>query len=445
MDKRGDYKYGIILSLILGLMVLSLSLYFIFNELWSGDDVDRQICRQTIQLRSLLPDFKKAGFTIDSFKDEFPLNCRTNVVEIERKDVIADEEGRMKKAEEKIAEAMAECWALYDSGDANAFPSKFFKSSTCVPCARIHLTEDAKDELGDRGINIRLALDLQMDKGYSYYNFLRDYGDKFSAFDFGNGVSFDLEGDEFGVESKGGISDYKDVEFFIGDSGNDLRITVLGLGGNKNYLAKDVDELITVHDRIKDIAEGLVGALSDSAAIYERNDVSSFCGGKKHEKECGIVEEYIKKNEEDIYELKGRDGGWVLSVDVGRDEDRVVVCEDVKLINKLSGGEFDVCMSTLDISLPNYFYAIRGDLLINYGIVTVSEGTFGDYIPYLFYFQTEQRRNPFDEVRKDFVFNFWYVVPGGLSTLYDFLKTGELEDLRNQNVGMCETWEGIPA
>lgn len=320
ISKQGDYKWGIMLSMILGLMVLSLSLYFIFHELWSEEDTERQICRQSVQLRALLPDVERAGITIDSFKDEFPLKCKTHVVEIDARDI------REKDAGKKIAEAMAECWALYGKGDENAFPAKFFKSSSCVPCARIHLTNEAKVELGDDTINIRSSLDLPMGKDYSYYSFLKNSGKKFSAFDFGNGVPFNLEGDGFEIV--------------------------------------DVD--------------------------------------------------------------------WIW--------------ENVELRDRL-GGEFSARMESVDVSLPEFFYADRGDLLINYGIVTIGDDNF-DYVPYLFYFQTEHG-SPFDEVRKGFVFNFWAVPKGLLSLgslkfLSGVASLEEVEKMRVGSVGFCNEWEGIP-
>jgi len=185
-------------------MVLSLSLYFIFQELWSSDELDMEICRQSIQVRALLPDVKKAGFTVDSFKDAYPLKCKTQVVNIEKNDVIVDKNGRM-QVEQKIAETMAMCWALYDKGDSNAFPSSIYLiTSTCVPCARIHLTEEAKKELGNKKINIRNALmDLKMTKDYSYYEYLNNSGKKFPAFNPASAREFNLSGNNFDIDESG--------------------------------------------------------------------------------------------------------------------------------------------------------------------------------------------------------------------------------------------------
>ena len=322
-NKKGDYKYGIILSLILGVMVLSLSLYFIFQELWSEDELDWEICRQSIQIRALLPDAEIKGNSVDSFKDSYPLKCKTNVVIIKKSDVKDIED-----AQKIIAETMARCWALYDKGDSNAFPAKFFKSSVCVPCARIHLTEDAKEYLEEKkitGINIRESLmNLKMTKEYSYYEYLNNSGKKFSALNFGNGFPFDLGGDRF-------------------------------------------------------------------------------------------------------------------------DSDVVVLKWKTDLVNRINGEEFFAWVVSDGVSLPEKFELDKGDLLINYGTITISGGEFGNYIPYLFYFQQGQTIPfPFEEVKEEFIFNLWKVPIEGLKSLF-YLQDLEKNIFSESSVGLCEQWEGIPA
>jgi hypothetical protein len=195
MDKKGDYKWSIILSLILGLLILGLSLFFIFNEYFTSEDTDLQICRQSIQVRALLPEVEEGGFTLTSFKEDFPLKCKTMVKTIEKEDV--------EDVEEIIAETMAECWALYDKGTTSAFPADFYgATSACVPCARIHLTEEAKVVLREKGvdnINIRDALDERMTEEYSYLTYLKNSGDDYSAFGRKSVAPFFLEGDNFSV------------------------------------------------------------------------------------------------------------------------------------------------------------------------------------------------------------------------------------------------------
>lgn len=309
MNKKGDYKWSIILSLILGLLILGLSLFFIFNEFFTSEDTDFQVCRQSIQVRALLPEVKGGPLTLHSFKEDFPLKCKTMVKTVEKEDI---EKDGAKEAKRIIAETMAECWALYDKGDSNAFPSDvFFLTSTCVPCARIHLTEDAKEYMRKNNveINIRNSLDERVDgKEYSYYNFLMNAGDKFSAFNFAASRPFNLSGDTFFIDED---------DFISGTFTNKL-------GGTERGFSID-----------------------------------------------GILNE----------------------IDVNK------------------------------VSLPEVFDIDAGDLLINYGIVTSPEGAaWGDYIPYLFYFQANQNPSSFEVVKNEFVDGaLWH------------------------NVNFCESWEGIPA
>ena len=305
MKKKGDYKWSIMLSLILGLMVLSLSLYFIFNELWTGDDEDRQICRQSIQLRSALPD---SGLGLDflDFKSDYPLKCKTHVVEIDEKDLVEDKNGRMEAAERKIAEAMVECWALYDNGDSVAFPSKFFGSTVCVPCARIHLTNEAKDELGSKTIDIRSALDWPMGKDFSYYMYLKKKGKKFSAFDLASSSEFKFSGENAFV----------------------LRDNIWSKGESDEFISR-------------------LGGSSE--ALLFNGPGASLIGPS-------------------------------------------------------------------EVALPTLFYPYKGDLLINYGVMSVSKGDVG-YVPYLFYFQVGQDPEPFGHLASE---KLW------------------------RSFGMCDTWEGIP-
>ena len=298
--KKGETKYYIIISLILGIMVLSLSLFFIFNEYFTGNDLDFEACRQSILLRANAPELKPdllLDVRLSTFKDSFPLKCKTQVIEIDEK--------KVEDISKIIGDTMAECWALFDNGDVNAFPSDAYGlNSVCVPCARIHLTEEAKEKIGEKGIDIESALkDGRMTNEYSYWTYLNNSGKKFPAFIPGSGNPFDLGGESFNI-------------------------------------VFDVSGIYSIFNR-----------------------------------------------------LTGVKGG-------------------------------DVRIS--DVTLSKIYDISKGDLLISYGVTVSSEdgGAFGDYIPYLFYFQTGQSPEPFDEIKKQYfseVFTFWH------------------------NSAFCETWEGIPA
>jgi len=210
LNKKGDGKYYILISLILGLMVLGISLTWIFQEFFNEDDLNFEVCRQSILLRATLPEYELAGLTLLSFKDEFPLKCKTSVVEIGEKD--------LPSAEKIIAREMAECWALFDNGDSSAFPNPNLLDlidiktsySVCVPCSRIKLTSEAKQKMLDEKVIINMdeALNNKMNKDYNYFSYLNNSGRKFSAF-VGGELEFDRNGEEgFSLEEVDSFVDH---------------------------------------------------------------------------------------------------------------------------------------------------------------------------------------------------------------------------------------------
>jgi hypothetical protein len=149
-------------------------------------------------LRANLPEPTFLGLKVTSFKDEFPLRCKTQVIEVDK--------GDLKEIDDIIGRTMAECWALWSNGDVSAFPSVVYSlnelsgtRSVCVPCARIHLTVDAKNKLGGN-IDIRRALDSPMTNEYSYFTYLEESGKQFPAFNPASSRKFDLNGSSFLVD-----------------------------------------------------------------------------------------------------------------------------------------------------------------------------------------------------------------------------------------------------
>ena len=135
INKKGQEKYYIIISLILGLMVLSLSLYFIFNEYFTEDEADWEICRQSVLLRA-----KAVGDRSNLIAwaaENFPFKCKTEVVNIDYKNY--------DKAGFAIVDAMASCKALYDEGQLYGQGGILEGRSHCFHCSRIHFTEDVRD------------------------------------------------------------------------------------------------------------------------------------------------------------------------------------------------------------------------------------------------------------------------------------------------------------
>ena len=217
VSKRGSEKYYIIISLILGLMVLALGLFFIFNEYFTDDELDWQQCRQSIVLRAGLPEVEGGPVTVVSFKDDFPLKCRTDVIDITGDDIENGDGGKI------IADALVQCWNLFGNGDYEVFPSSVYgMSTTCVPCARIHLTEGAKELLGEDGkIDIEETLRTKEFDGVSYLNYLNGVGNKFEPFNLAFSRPFNLSGDSFKIERAGFIPVFLADEFKTKDGLSD--------------------------------------------------------------------------------------------------------------------------------------------------------------------------------------------------------------------------------
>ncbi|MBU3923464.1 MAG: hypothetical protein KJ592_00950 [Nanoarchaeota archaeon] len=134
-NKRGiETPMYVIISLILGLIVLTLSLYFIFNEYFNQDELDWQMCRQSIALRASLPEVDLKVLKTDT-KDAFPLKCKTEVVSIGK--------GDPDYVYGKISEAIAEGWYMFGEGKFNFIHRDNYKTQTvCMVFARIHYTDE---------------------------------------------------------------------------------------------------------------------------------------------------------------------------------------------------------------------------------------------------------------------------------------------------------------
>lgn len=206
--KRGEGKYWLLASIILGLLVAGILIFFIFNAYFSEDDINFETCRESIILRANSPEVKVWGFSFASFKDKFPLKCKTEIVEITKKDIEEKEvigEVIENKAHKKIGEAMVSCWALFGNGDLKIFPEvNVGEKSYCVPCARIHLTEEAKDSLKKSGevLDIEKILKTEFFRGVPYLNYLNGVGKISSPFSIANSRPFNLGGDSFKLDGK---------------------------------------------------------------------------------------------------------------------------------------------------------------------------------------------------------------------------------------------------
>ena len=229
--KKGSEKYYILISLVLGLIILGLSLYFIFNEYFTSDDINRETCRQSIVLRDGSPDLTAAGTNIAKIKDAWPLKCRTEVVKIDYKNVT--------KAEEEIGDEFIFCWNIFGYGNFRIFPEyNWATHSSCVPCARIHFEAKVRDyyvkdyvnpktkAVEDNRINFqRLFMVNKVTASASYYDYLQDVG--------GHVVRTE--------ESKG------DVEAFIGR----IAFHETGRGSSNLYVSKSGKRIEGAGDVLK--------------------------------------------------------------------------------------------------------------------------------------------------------------------------------------------------
>ena len=83
-NKKVSEKYYIIISLILGLLVLGLVLYYLFQEYFTEEDIDLEVCRQSVILRNSMPNAERiATSSIEEIKGMFPLKCKTDVIKID--------------------------------------------------------------------------------------------------------------------------------------------------------------------------------------------------------------------------------------------------------------------------------------------------------------------------------------------------------------------------
>ena len=133
MNKRGQPHYEIIFALVIGLLVLGLGLYYIFQEYFDQDNLSWEGCKQSILIRSGTPinGLKMAQEAFFDFK------CKTQVININFKDKA--------KAEKIIADTMVMCWNTYANGKSLFAKNTFFDEKACFHCARIHFTENVKD------------------------------------------------------------------------------------------------------------------------------------------------------------------------------------------------------------------------------------------------------------------------------------------------------------
>ena len=218
--KKGEFRHDVLLSLIIGLIVVAIVFWWIFQEFFTEDDIDYEVCRESLILRSKLPE-KDVLADVASTKAYLPLKCGTRVVDIDYEDV--------GKAEAVIGNTISECWYMTGKGEYEIFPGSDSVygdiSVPCMACARIHIDKKVRDfySLDKNKISIRNALNSQLE-GYDFtvWDYLNPK-DGVKAFEYFGGwrdEGFDVEfsGSDtliFGLFNVGSTEfDPKDHEIF---------------------------------------------------------------------------------------------------------------------------------------------------------------------------------------------------------------------------------------
>lgn len=133
-NKKGDEKYYLIISLILGLMVVGLAFYFIFQEYFNDELINDEACRQSVIMRS--GNFANG---IKFLQEKFPFKCKTDVVEIDG--------NSQQEVLKKISDAISSCYFLYGEGKFVLYSADVTSLNTaCFICSRLVFSDRVKKE-----------------------------------------------------------------------------------------------------------------------------------------------------------------------------------------------------------------------------------------------------------------------------------------------------------
>jgi hypothetical protein len=263
--KRADYKWDLIIILLLGLAVLGIVLFFIFEEYFNQDDIDIESCRQSIILRNNIPEFDVAGLGVLEFKSQYPLRCKTQVIEIDYNDTA--------RAEREIMETIAGCWFLFGNGKYQIFPSSIwsFGDSYCVPCARIHidLKNRAYYDIDKNKIDISRALSSYSFKGHSSYEeYFRDVGYPFLKFTWS---------DSFRIEETSSASKIYMPRFFDVERGDLIIIHNSVIAKQYDDSRKDLSSILFFQDDGGKSLKELDRAIVSSSIFGFRFEILKIC------------------------------------------------------------------------------------------------------------------------------------------------------------------------
>ena len=160
-NKKGDLKYDTMGSLILGLLVLAIVFYWLFNSYFTSEDIDWETCRESLIVRNSLPE--KDVLIMASSKGLLDLKCKTQPIIIDYEDT--------DRAEKIIGETISSIWYMTGRGEYRVFPGSSGilgeQSSPCMIPSRIHLDSEVREFYSkeDNRIDLEKAMDKTLD-GY---------------------------------------------------------------------------------------------------------------------------------------------------------------------------------------------------------------------------------------------------------------------------------------
>ena len=196
LNKRGQgLKYDVLIALLIGLIIVAIVLWFLFHEYFTSEDISWETCRQSIILRANTPE-KDLVITTVGVKGIFPLKCKTEVVNINYKDV--------KKVQTEFGNSLLSAWYLVGNGMYKIFPSSTWDfKSHCIIVKRIHLDSKVRDYYNitsENKISLRDALNSNYKNGINFYSYIKSVNKEANPFLFIKRASDD---DNFRVLTSG--------------------------------------------------------------------------------------------------------------------------------------------------------------------------------------------------------------------------------------------------
>jgi len=116
-NKRGFWK-SYFTGIVIGLMVLSMAIYFLYQETVENEEAWWARCKNSVNIRANAVEFE--GYKPVSLKEAYPLECKTEVKTIGFEDVAL--------AEKLFADTLAECWYTFGEGEKKIFVTKEFRA-----------------------------------------------------------------------------------------------------------------------------------------------------------------------------------------------------------------------------------------------------------------------------------------------------------------------------